>query len=642
MILLQCVQLTKTFGAEPILSNIKLEVQLRDRVAIVGRNGAGKSTLLKIIAGKLSYNSGEVIIPKGVTVGYLAQNTGLESSRSIWDEMLTVFEPLMKMEKELRDLEAKMGDPSQTNNEKNYEKLLKDYDILSESFKEKGGYKYEADIRGILSGLHFSDKDYSTKISALSGGQKTRLALGKLLLTRPDLLILDEPTNHLDLETLSWLEQYLLHYDRAILIVSHDRYFLDKVANIVYEISRTRATKFVGNYSHYLDEKAKRYEIELRQFEKQQEEIDKLQTFIQKNIARASTTKRAQSRRKQLEKMHVLDRPQGDEKSARFSFDIEKQTGNDVLRTEQLSGGYPSSNPLFENLNLSINKTESIALLGPNGIGKSTLLKIITKQLEPLTGAIKYGSNVNIGYYDQEQAKLSSNKQVLHELWDDYPLTPEKEIRTILGNFLFSGDDVLKIVSDLSGGEKARLALAKLMMQKANFLILDEPTNHLDLDSKEILEDSLLDYPGTILFVSHDRYFVNRMATRVVEMTKDGLIDYIGDYDYYIAKKQENIERQQLKEKELEKVVLNEEQLTKQNFLQDKEAKRKERQRIRRLEEIEQLIEKLELSIAAKEEELCDPEVYQDHTRVSQLNSEIEDLKNKLDILMDEWSELEG
>ncbi|OIJ16948.1 multidrug ABC transporter ATP-binding protein [Anaerobacillus alkalidiazotrophicus] len=642
MILLQCVQLTKTFGAEPILSNIKLEVQLRDRVAIVGRNGAGKSTLLKIIAGKLSYNSGEVIIPKGVTVGYLAQDTGLESSRSIWDEMLTVFEPLMKMEKELRDLEAKMADPSQTNNEKNYEKLLKDYDILSESFKEKGGYKYEADIRGILSGLHFSDKDYSTKISTLSGGQKTRLALGKLLLTRPDLLILDEPTNHLDLETLSWLEQYLLHYDRAILIVSHDRYFLDKVANIVYEISRTRATKFVGNYSHYLDEKAKRYEVELRQFEKQQEQIEKLQTFIQKNIARASTTKRAQSRRKQLEKMHVLDRPQGDEKSARFSFNIEKQTGNDVLQTEQLSGGYSSSNPLFENLNLSINRTESIALLGPNGIGKSTLLKIITKQLEPLTGTFKYGSNVNIGYYDQEQAKLSSNKQVLHELWDDYPLTPEKEIRTILGNFLFSGDDVLKIVSDLSGGEKARLALAKLMMQKANFLILDEPTNHLDLDSKEILEDSLLDYPGTILFVSHDRYFVNRMATRVVEMTKDGLIDYIGDYDYYIAKKQENLERQQLKETELEKVVLNEEQLTKQNFLQDKEAKRKERQRLRRLEEIEQLIEKLELSIAKKEEELCDPEVYQDHTRVSQLNSEIDDLKNELDTLMDEWSELEG
>ncbi|MCT8136590.1 ABC-F type ribosomal protection protein [Anaerobacillus sp. CMMVII] len=641
MILLQCVQLTKSFGAEPILSNIKLEVQSKDRVAIVGRNGAGKSTLLKIIAGKLSYNSGDIIIPKDVTLGYLAQDTGLESTKSIWDEMLAVFEPLIKMEKELRSLETKMADPNCINNEKVYEKLLSDYDLLSETFKEKGGYKYEADIRSILSGLHFSDKDYSTKVSTLSGGQKTRLALGKLLLTRPDILILDEPTNHLDIETLSWLEQYLLHYEGAILIVSHDRYFLDKVANVVYEISRTKTTKFSGNYSFYLDEKAKRYEIEMKQYEKQQGEIEKLQTFVERNIARASTTKRAQSRRKQLERMELLDRPQGDEKSARFSFEIMKQTGNDVLRTEQLAVGYPNSKPLFEDLTLAINRAESIALLGPNGIGKSTLLKIITKQLEPVAGKIKYGSNVLIGYYDQEQANLNSNKQVLHELWDEYPLTPEKEIRTILGNFLFSGDDVLKNVSDLSGGEKARVALAKLMMQKANFLILDEPTNHLDLDSKEILESALLDYPGTLLFVSHDRYFVNRMATRVVEMTKEGLIDYIGDYDYYLTKKQENLERKQLKEKELEKVQVQEEQPNKQSFLQDKEAKRKERQRQRRLEEIEQAIEKLELELAGKEAALCDPDVYQDHTRVSQLNSEIEAHKQELDGLMEEWSELE-
>ncbi|MFN7253370.1 MAG: ABC-F family ATP-binding cassette domain-containing protein [Anaerobacillus sp.] len=640
MILLQCVQITKNFGAEPILSNIKLEVQSKDRVAIVGRNGAGKSTLLKIIAGKLSYSSGDIIIPKDVSLGYLAQNTGLESTRSIWDEMLTVFEPLIKMEKELRELEMKMADPDCIGNEKVYEKVLKDYDLLSESFKAKGGYKYEADIRGILSGLHFSDMDYSTTVSTLSGGQKTRLALGKLLLTSPDLLILDEPTNHLDLETLAWLEQYLLHYEGAILIVSHDRYFLDKVANVVYEISRTRATKFAGNYSYYLDEKEKRYEIELKQYEKQQDEIEKLQTFVEKNIARASTTKRAQSRRKQLERMELLDRPQGDEKSARFSFQIMKQTGNDVLRTEQLSGGYDS--PLFKNLNLSINRSESIALLGPNGIGKSTLLKIITKQLEPLAGQIRYGSNVLIGYYDQEQAKLNSNKQVLYELWDDYPLTPEKEIRTILGNFLFSGDDVLKSVSDLSGGEKARVALAKLMMQKANFLILDEPTNHLDLDSKEILENALIDYPGTILFVSHDRYFVNRMASRVVEMTKDGLVDYIGDYDYYLAKKQENIERKQLKEQQEVKVQQTDEQPSKQAFLQDKEAKRKERQQKRRLEEIEVEIEKLELSIAGKQEALCDPDVYHDHNKVSQLNIEIEQHKQELDTLMDEWAELEA
>lgn len=640
MILLQCVQLSKSFGVEPILSNIKLEVQTHDRVAIVGRNGAGKSTLLKIIAGKLSYNSGEIIIPKDVTIGYLAQDTGLESTRSIWDEMLTVFESLMKMEKDLRSLEGKMADPASISNEKAYEKLLKDYDLLSETFKQKGGYKYEADIRGILSGLNFSDKDYTTKVSTLSGGQKTRLALGKLLLTRPDLLILDEPTNHLDLETLAWLEQYLLHYSGAILIVSHDRYFLDKVANVVYDISRTKATKYNGNYSFYLDEKAKRYEIELKQFEKQQEEIEKLKDFVARNIARASTTKRAQSRRKQLERIELLDRPQGDEKSARFSFEISKQTGNDVLRFEDLSGGYPNEMPLFKNITLAINRSESIALLGPNGIGKSTLLKIITKQLEPSKGTIKYGSNVMIGYYDQEQTNLHSNKQVLYELWDDYPLTPEKEIRTILGNFLFSGDDVLKKVSDLSGGEKARVALAKLMMQKANLLILDEPTNHLDLDSKEILENALIDYPGTILFVSHDRYFVNRMATRVVEMTKEGLVDYIGDYDYYLVKKQENLERKQINEQQAN-IQIQEEQPNKQSFLQDKEAKRKERQRQRRLEEIEQTIEKIENSIAEKEKLLCDPDIYQDHNKVAELNDEVEKQKQQLDALMEEWSELE-
>lgn len=642
MILLQCVQLTKSYGAEPILSNLKIEVQAKDRVAIVGRNGTGKSTLLKIIAGKLSYDSGDVIIPKDVTIGYLAQNTGLESTRSIWDEMLTVFEPLMKMEKELRNLETKMSEQECITNEKTYEKLLKDYDLLSENFKEQGGYKYEADIRGILSGLHFSDKDYTTKISTLSGGQKTRLALAKLLLLRPNLLILDEPTNHLDIETLAWLEQYLLHYDGAILIVSHDRYFLDKVVNIVYEISRTKATKYVGNYSNYLDEKAKRYEIELKQYEKQQNEIEKLQAFVQRNIARASTTKRAQSRRKQLERIEYLDRPQGDEKSARFSFDIQKQTGNDVLRIENLAGGYSDSKPLFANIHFMLNRSESVALLGPNGIGKSTLLKVITKQLNPLAGTIKYGSNVMIGYYDQEQANLHSNKQVLYELWDEYPLTPEKEIRTVLGNFLFSGDDVLKYVSDLSGGEKARLALAKLMMQKANFLILDEPTNHLDLESKEILESALLDYPGTLLFVSHDRYFVNRMATRVVEMIPEGLVDYIGDYDYYLTKKQENIERMQLTETQVENVQQHQgDQLNKQAFIQDKETKRKERQRKRRLEEIEQAIEILELAISEKEAALCDPDVYQDHTRVNQLNSEIEQQKQEVEALMEEWSELE-
>ena len=547
MILLQVNQLFKSYGADLILSNIKLEVQTRDRIALVGRNGAGKSTLLKILSGNLSFDSGDIIKPKEVKIGYLAQNTGLESNLSIWEEMLSVFAELQKQEQTLRALEQQMSDPTIIHNEAEYEKVLKDYDLLQVQFKENGGYQYEADIRSVLHGLSFQSFDYNTKISSLSGGQKTRLALGKLLLSKPDILILDEPTNHLDIDTLSWLEQYLQGYDGAVLIVSHDRYFLDKVVNQVYEISRKQIAKFPGNYSSYLDKKAANYERDMKQFEKQQDEVAKLQDFIQRNLARASTTKRAQSRRKKLERMELMDRPLGNEKSASFGFDIEKQSGNEVLNVNSLSVGYDNES-ISNHLSLRLTRGDSIALVGPNGIGKSTLLKTIVQKLPPLEGDIQYGSNVSIGYYDQEQAELTSNKRVLNELWDDYPLQNEKEIRTVLGNFLFSGDDVLKIVSTLSGGEKARLALAKLMMQKANFLILDEPTNHLDLDSKEILENALIDYPGTILFVSHDRYFINRIASKVIELNKDGATEYLGDYDYYVEKKLEQAELKALEE----------------------------------------------------------------------------------------------
>ncbi|HJV30962.1 MAG TPA: ABC-F family ATP-binding cassette domain-containing protein, partial [Bacillales bacterium] len=426
MILLQVNQLSKYYGAELILSNIKLELQTRDRVALVGRNGAGKSTLLKMIAGHLSHDSGEIIKPKDVSIGYLAQNTGLESQLSVWDEMLTVFEHLRNMEKSLRQLEEQMADPSVLEDQAKYERTLKEYDQLQVTFKEKGGYQYEAEIRSVLHGLKF--QEYSeAMISSLSGGQKTRLALGKLLLTRPDILILDEPTNHLDIETLTWLEQYLQGYDGAILIVSHDRYFLDKVVNQVYEVSRHQIQRYQGNYSSYLDQKAANYERDMKVFEKQQQEIANLQDFIQRNLARASTTKRAQSRRKKLEKMEVMDRPLGDEKSATFSFEIEKQSGNDVLKVDSLSVGY-DGDMVSANISFQVFKGESIALVGPNGIGKSTLLKTIIKKLPALTGTIQYGTNVVIGYYDQEQAELTSNKTVLNELWDDYPLKNEKEI----------------------------------------------------------------------------------------------------------------------------------------------------------------------------------------------------------------------
>ncbi|NKE08108.1 ABC-F family ATP-binding cassette domain-containing protein [Mesobacillus selenatarsenatis] len=641
MILLQVNQLSKYFAADLILSNIKFEIQTNDRVALVGRNGAGKSTLLKIIAGYESHDGGEIIRPKGTMIGYLAQNTGLESEKSIWDEMLAVFDHLHSMEKDLRRLEEKMSDPDILSNQTEYDRVLKDYDLLQVQFKEKGGYQYEADIRSVLHGLNFHSFDYSTKISTLSGGQKTRLALAKLLLTRPDILILDEPTNHLDIDTLSWLEQYLQGYNGAILIVSHDRYFLDKVVNQVYEISRHQLTKFPGNYSSYLDQKAANYERDMKLYEKQQDEISKLQDFIQRNLARASTTKRAQSRRKQLEKIDRMDRPKGDEKSASFSFQIERQSGNDVMKVDALSVGY-HNDIVSENIFFNLSRGDSTALVGPNGVGKSTLLKTIVEKLPSIKGNIQYGSNVSIGYYDQEQAELSSNKKVLNELWDEYPLKSEKEIRTVLGNFLFSGDDVLKIVSTLSGGEKARLALAKLMLQNSNFLILDEPTNHLDLDSKEVLENALIDYPGTILFVSHDRYFINRIATKVLELDRGGATEYLGDYDYYVEKKLEQEELRVMAEQAAKasgSAVDNSKQ-DKTSYQQDKEAKKLERQRKRRMEEVEARIEQLELEVAEYEELLCDPEIFQDHEKAGEINSKIEAAKETLDELMEEWTEL--
>jgi len=639
MILLQVNQLTKYFGAEMILSNIKLEVQTRDRIALVGRNGAGKSTLLKMIAGQLSFDSGEIIKPKNVEIGYLAQNTGLESNLSIWDEMLTVFKGLQEQEKTLRKLEMQMSDPNVIENPDQFDRILKEYDQLQYTFKESGGYQFEADIRSVLHGLRFQEFDYNTKISTLSGGQKTRLALAKLLLTTPDILILDEPTNHLDIETLSWLEQYLQGYKGAVLIVSHDRYFLDKVVTQVYEISRNHIQKFIGNYSSYLDQKAANYERDMKLYEKQQDEIAKLETFIQKNLARASTTKRAQSRRKTLEKLERLDRPDGNEKSATFGFNITKQTGNDVMKINDLSIGY-QDHVVSENISFSINRGESIALVGPNGVGKSTLLKTIIDKLPKQAGTIHFGSNVMIGYYDQEQAELSSNKRVLNELWDDFPLTPEKDIRTVLGNFLFSGDDVLKTVNSLSGGEKARLALSKLMMEKCNVLILDEPTNHLDLDSKEVLENALIDYPGTILFVSHDRYFINRIATKVIELDSSGSTEYLGDYDYYVEKKLEQAELQALEASTSISTKGQVENEEKTSYQLDKEAKKLERQRLRRIEEIEKTIEEFEEKVESLETALCDPEVFQDHEKVLELNKELENSKQQIEILMDEWTEL--
>ncbi|WP_284141530.1 MULTISPECIES: ABC-F family ATP-binding cassette domain-containing protein [unclassified Virgibacillus] len=638
MIIMQLNGIGKSYGAEEIIHNIKLEIKDQDRIAIVGRNGAGKSTLLKIMAGEETYDEGELFKPKELTIGYLSQHTGLESNQSIWDEMQAVFASLIAQEKELRLLEQKMADASSHTPEA-YEKILQEYDRLQHAFSENGGYSYEADIKAVLTGLHFQNYDYETPISELSGGQKTRLALGKLLLLKPALLILDEPTNHLDIDTLAWLESYLSAYPGAVVIVSHDRYFLDKTVSIVYEISRHRMKRYKGSYTKYLEQKALDYEQDLKEFEKQQTEIKKMEDFIQRNIVRASTTKRAQSRRKQLEKMDVMDRPLGDESSASISFQVNKRSGNDVVQIKQLAFQYEEdAAPLFQGVDLQLQRGDRVAIVGPNGVGKTTLLKTILGKLKPIQGTIQLGTNVEIGFYDQEQANLNSNKTVLQELWDEHPTINEKDIRTVLGNFLFSGDDVLKPVYALSGGEKARLALAKLRMKKANLLILDEPTNHLDLDSKEVLEAALIDFPGTIIFVSHDRYFINTIADQIVEMEKDGVTLYLGNYDYYIEKKQEELEYAQLENVETKETEVD---TNKRTFQEEKKLQSERRKIERQIAKLEQSIEELEQKLLLLEEQMADPAVYQDHEKALELTKEANGVKQEIEQQMEEWTALQ-
>ncbi|EAD2138660.1 ATP-binding cassette domain-containing protein [Listeria monocytogenes] len=643
MILLQVQQISKFFGAEVILDNIKLEVKTGDRIALVGRNGAGKSTLLKIIAGKMSYDGGTISKPKSVEIGYLAQNTGLESSKTIWDEMLSVFDSLRKMEADLRKMELRLGEPELYNDPEKYQALMTDYDTLQHTFKEIGGYTYEAEIRSVLNGLRFYPEDYEVEIASLSGGQKTRLALAKLLLAKQDILVLDEPTNHLDIETLAWLETYLQNYHGSLLIVSHDRYFLDKVVNQVYEISRTKMDHYKGNYSSFVSQKQAKLEQMWKEFDKQQKQIAKLEDFVARNIVRASTTKRAQSRRKQLEKMDVLGRPQGDEKAAHFGFQFEKQTGKDVLMVDQLSIGYAKDKRIASNLTFEMKRQDSLALVGPNGIGKSTLLKTLIRDIPALSGEFHFGAGVKIGYYDQEQAKLTSNKTVLMELWDDYPELNEVNVRTTLGNFLFSDDDVLKNVQSLSGGEKARLALAKLTLLEANVLILDEPTNHLDIESKEVLEAALIDFEGTILFVSHDRYFINRIASKIVELAPEKATVFLGDYDYYQEKLAEAKELARLdaedRRKKGEQVEATA-SVRKLNYQEEKEQQKLLRQRKRKLEEVEKSMETTDEKIAELEHQLTNPEVFQDHEKALEITQELDSVKANGEKLMEEWETL--
>lgn len=635
MILLQANQIARYFGAETLFENIQMEIADNSRIALVGRNGAGKSTLLKIIAGIDPTDAGTIAKSKTATLGYLAQDTGLASDKNVWDEMLQAFSSLIAMENRMRELEQliSQADPEAME----YPNLMKEYDRLQQEFADNNGYGMENEIRSVLHGFGFDESFYDRPINALSGGQKTRLALARMLLQKPDILILDEPTNHLDIETLSWLEGYLPNYSGALLIVSHDRYFLDKVVTEIYELSRRKMHYYKGNYSKYLKLKAEQLASEWKAFEKQQTEIQKLEDFVARNLVRASTTKRAQSRRKTLEKMDRLDRPQGDEKSANFLFGIEKISGNVVLQLEDGAIGYDET-VLSSPINMDIRRQEAIALVGPNGIGKSTLLKSIIGKLPFIEGSISLGTNVSIGYYDQEQANLHGNKTVLAELWDEHPTIPEKDIRNVLGSFLFSGNDVEKTIPLLSGGEKARVALAKLSMDKENFLILDEPTNHLDIDNKEVLENALIDYEGTLLFVSHDRYFINRIATKVIELSENGSKLYLGDYDYYLEKKKEEEELAALAaaDQQQEQTAVT----TKNDFYLNKEAQKLLRNLKRKITQIEENLAVLDERIDELEAEMSRPEMVEDHVQLMALNKELEEKRAEQEEQLNEWEEL--
>jgi len=608
-----------------------MEINDKDRVAIVGRNGAGKSTLLKIISGEIDFDNGERTVSKDTTIGYLSQEFIVREDLSIYEEMITCFNEIIELEKELEKISYELTSKNIESNPG----LLDKYDRLQNQVLTHKDYHYKSKIDSVLYGLDFDKEVFDKKISTFSGGEKTRLSMAKLLLSEPDLLILDEPTNHLDMENVAWLENYLSSYNGAIVIVSHDRYFIDKVVNVVYNLEFGKLKKYVGNYSNFLRQYEEDYEKNLKEYVSQQKDIKRLEEFVQKNIARASTSKMAKSRQKVLDKMEIIDNPRKDDKAANIEFRIKEQSGRDVLIVNDLQVGYEEQ--VGQKYNFSVYKGDRLAIVGKNGIGKSTLIKTIAKKQKKLGGNIQYGSKVSLGYYDQKQAEFESSKTILNELWDEYPLMKEAEVRTVLGRFLFRGDDVLKIVRDLSGGEKARLQLAKLMLEKNNLLILDEPTNHLDITSKQVLEEALENYEGTILFVSHDRYFINKIANKVFDITEEGYNIYLGNYDYYLEKREQEKIAKRLKE---EKVVE-----TKVKEVNDYVLGKEEKRRIRKLERMRDelifQIDELEGKIKIVNEELMKEEVYTDVVKTQEWNGKLKELTSELEEKNNSWLEIE-
>ncbi len=644
MILLQLNDISKSFDGEDIFTRVNFEVKTGERIGVVGRNGAGKSTLMKIIAGVEDYDSGHISKIKNLRMGYLTQQMTLNSSASVFEEMSKPFEHLKKMELLIREETNWLADHASNYYSEECQQHMERYESLTNQFEQLDGYQYESKIKTVLHGLNFNEDDFDKPINDFSGGQKTRLSLAQMLLNEPDLLLLDEPTNHLDLETTKWLEDYLKYFKGAIVIISHDRYFLDKIVTQIYDVALGDVKRYVGNYEQFIEQRDKYYESRMQEYERQQDEIKRLETFVEKNITRASTSGMAKSRRKTLEKMERIDKPMLDARSANIQFGFNRNTGNDVMHIRNLKIGYDS--PITSPINIEVSKGDHIAIIGPNGVGKTTLIKTIAQRQNQLEGEITFGANLQIGYYDQKQAEFKSNKTIIDYVWDQYPTMNEKDIRAILGRFLFVQDDVKKVINDLSGGEKARLQLALLMLQRDNVLILDEPTNHLDIDSKEMLEQALKDFEGTILFVSHDRYFINQLANKVFDLNYDGGQMYLGDYQYYIEKTEEAAALEAFKN---ERNDFSKEDTSNQNeanenvntYDSQKQQRREQRKLERLIENCEAKIEAFENEIARIDEQLTQPDVFNNPEKASSLATQKLETEQMLEQVMSEWENLQ-
>lgn len=634
--ILACHNIEKAFGEEVIVSGGSFHIEDHEKAALVGPNGAGKTTLLKMIVGEIQADGGNVVLTRGKTMGYLAQHQDMNNDHTIYQEVRTAKADILDMERQIREIEQEMKHLSG----ERLEERMNTYQRLTAAFERENGYACESEITGVLKGLGFTEEEFAKPVATLSGGQKTRVSLGKLLLTKPDILLLDEPTNHLDLNSISWLETYLLNYPGAVLIVSHDRYFLNRVVTKVVEIELGKLTTFMGNYTDYAKKKEMLREARMKEYLNQQQEIKHQEAVIEKlrSFNREKSIKRAESREKMLDKMTPVEKPMELHTDMHLTLEPSCVSGNDVLIVEHLSKAFPPQ-ILFENISFEIKRGEHVAIIGDNGTGKTTILKILNQVLKADSGSFRLGSNVKIGYYDQEHHVLHMEKTIFEEISDDYPKLTNTEIRNLLAAFLFTGDDVFKQISSLSGGERGRVSLAKLMLSEANFLILDEPTNHLDIVSKEILEEALNNYTGTVLYVSHDRYFINKTATRILDLTNHNLVNYIGNYDYYMEKREEltKIYAPDIQE---ETIAVQTESSNKSDWKQQKEEQAQKRKRENDLKKTEAEIEKLELRDSEIDEEMSKPEVAVDVAKCVALSNEKAEITLKLEELYEKWEEL--